>query len=726
VTCAKILAATYARLGKHVQAFGDYAGERSGAPVRAYARVSDTPVTSRNKVYQPDHLLVLDHRLLGPEVTAGLAPGGSLLLNTPYPLAEYDGRFEGYRLATVDATAIARRRGIGTRSVVIVNTTLAGAFARLHGIHPQVLAEVYRALGLSADVDAAREAYAAVQVRPARARPALEWIGRRGAAPPEPVDVEPLTEHRESPPAALATGAWRTQRPVYVEHLAPCNAWCPAGNDVVGFVQTVAREGEARAADVLGATTPLAGTCGRVCPAPCMEGCNRAELDGAVDVRGLERWIADRAMPAAPAPTFAPRAGAHRVAIVGGGPAGLSAAHALARAGHRAAIYESEDVLGGVLATGIPAYRLPRDVVRREVAAVLALGVEAKTGQRIDRAGLALLADDYDAVILATGLQRPRAIDVPGAELAGIEQGLAFLRRRNLGLGGVDLAGHVVVLGGGNTAVDCARSALRSGAARVTLAYRRTRSDMPAIRAEVGEALEEGVELLALRQPVGFHGERRVAAVELAEVEQGPPDETGRRRPDVTGRTQVLPCDAVLLALGQSADARFLPDGWTLEGERVYRGAHVANVVAAGDLATGDGTVAHAIGSGRRAAGLALELLGEDVAVFERPDRSRAVPATAVKLDRFARRAPAREDVLPLRERAASFREVHRGLADGREAERCFSCGRCTRCDTCLVYCPEGVVRRGAEHAYEIDATFCKGCGICVAECPRSAMEMTT
>jgi 2-oxoacid:acceptor oxidoreductase delta subunit (pyruvate/2-ketoisovalerate family) len=112
--------------------------------------------------------------------------------------------------------------------------------------------------------------------------------------------------------------------------------------------------------------------------------------------------------------------------------------------------------------------------------------------------------------------------------------------------------------------------------------------------------------------------------------------------------------------------------------------------------------------------------------VFERPDRSRAVPATAVKLDRFARRAPAREDVLPLRERAASFREVHRGLADGREAERCFSCGRCTRCDTCLVYCPEGVVRRGAEHAYEIDATFCKGCGICVAECPRSAMEMTT
>jgi 2-oxoacid:acceptor oxidoreductase delta subunit (pyruvate/2-ketoisovalerate family) len=357
---------------------------------------------------------------------------------------------------------------------------------------------------------------------------------------------------------------------------------------------------------------------------------------------------------------------------------------------------------------------------------VLALGVEAKTGQRIDRVRLTALGDDYDAVILATGLQRLRELDAPGADLAGIEQGIRFLHGVNVGEGR-EMRGHVVVLGGGNTAVDCARSALRAGASRVTLAYRRTRREMPAIREEVAEALDEGVELLMQRQPVAFHGSGgRVAAVELAEVEMGPPDETGRRSPIASSRTELLSCDTVLLALGQSADVRFLPEGWRLEGERLFHGARALNVVAAGDLATGDGTVTHAIGSGRRAAGLALELLGEDVLVFERPDRTRAVPVTDVRLDHFARAAPARDALLPARGRVRTFAEVNQGIVGGLEAHRCFSCGHCTQCDTCLVYCPEGIVRRGEEHAYEVDYTFCKGCGICVQECPRSAMEMST
>lgn len=323
VTCAKILAAAHARLGKYVQTFGDYASERSGAPVRAYARVDDRPITNRNKVYRPDHLVVLDPYLLGAGTLDGLAPGGSLLVNTSKSPESFEVGYDAFRLAVVDATAIARRHGIGTRSVVIVNTTIAGAFARLHDIPLEVLEATYRSLGFLSNLAAAREAYEHVRIREPRAVPAR--APTRAAAPAAPVaplartHVLPLQEHTSSPPTGLHTGTWSSQRPRYVEHLAPCNAWCPAGKDVVGFVQALARSGEGPAADLLREATPLAGTCGRVCPAPCMEGCNRVEYDGAVNIRGLERWISDRVPTPARAPV--PNADARDVAIVGGGPA---------------------------------------------------------------------------------------------------------------------------------------------------------------------------------------------------------------------------------------------------------------------------------------------------------------------------------------------------------------------------------------------------------------------
>lgn len=723
MTCAKILAAAYARLGKNVQTFGDYSGERSGAPVRAYTRVSDDPITNRNKVYRPDHLVVLDSSLLGADTVAGLAPGGTLLLNTSEPLEAIDGKLAAFRVAVVDATTIARSHGIGSRSLVIVNTTLAGAFARLHEIDLDVLEQTYHSLGLLSNFPAAREAYGLVQIRPAlettdpdRAEP----LASPGPIPSE--TVEPLTEHRTSPPTGLRTGSWSAQRPHYVENLAPCNAWCPAGNDVVGFVQALAKGGEEAAAEVLGSTTPLAGVCGRVCPAPCMEGCNRAEFDGAVHIRGLERWISDVAPVALR--TAAVRENPRRVAIVGGGPAGLSAAYTLALLGHKATIFEGEAMLGGVLATGIPSYRLPREVTQREVDGILALGVEARLGTRLGREDLVGLTETHDALILATGLQKLRGLNVPGALLAGIAQGIRFLHQVNVG-SGMRMDGHVVVLGGGNTAVDCARSALRVGAKRVTLVYRRTFQDMPAIKQEIDEALAEGIELRVQRQPVAFDGEGRVWAVRLAEVEMGEPDESGRRRPMVTERTSTLSCDQVLLALGQSPDLSLLPEGWELREGRVWKEEQPLNVVAAGDLATGDGTVTHAIGSGRRAAGLALQALGLEVEVFERPDRRAAVPVTDVRLDHFERIEAAQDVLDSATTRSRSFDEVHHGIENALEAHRCFSCGHCTRCDTCLVYCPEGIVRR-TENEYEVDYSFCKGCGICVEECPRKAMEMRT
>ena len=717
VTCAKILAAVWARLGKSVQTFGDYAGERSGAPVRAYTRVADTPITDRNKVYLPDHLIVLDPTLLGEEVVTGLACGGTLLVNTPRSPEELAQRFAGFRVATVDATAIARRHGIGTKSVVIVNTTIAGAFARAMDLPLSALEASYRALGFAGNLAAAREAYEQVRVRDPQGT-------ARVAAPPVAAvaKVLPLVMHREGAPPPIPTGSWRTQTPSYVQNLAPCSAWCPAGNDVVGFVQSVAKDGEDAAAAILGRTTALSAVCGRVCPAPCMEGCNRREYDGTVNIRGLERWVADHA-PVAETQVAA-CADPKRFAIIGGGPAGLSAAYTLARLGHKAAIFEGENALGGVLRTGIPEYRLPRDVLDREIHAILRLGVEAHCGEFLSSRELSQMVRRFDGILLATGLQKLRGLDAPGSDLEGVEQGIRFLHRVNLD-GGVKLTGHVVVLGGGNTAIDCARSALRCGASAVTVVYRRTREEMPAIAEEIDEARHEGVRFVFLRAPVWFRGDRRVEAAIVAEVELGEPDGTGRRAPIVTDRQEEFPADTVLLALGQSADLAGLPRGWTLVSGRVHRAGVALPVFAAGDVATGEGTVAHAIGDGRRAATRALAALGVGVKVFERPDRTKAVPVTDLRLDHFARAKPAMERLAPLEGRTASFEAVNHGLTDALESHRCFSCGQCTRCDTCLVYCPEGVIRR-SENDYAVDYSNCKGCGICVAECPRRAMEMTS
>jgi 2-oxoacid:acceptor oxidoreductase gamma subunit (pyruvate/2-ketoisovalerate family) len=717
VTCAKLVASLHAEQGLHVQTFGDYGSERAGAPVRAFTRVDTAPITNRNKVYRPHHLLVLDAGLLGDDVLDGAAPGTTLLVNTargPDALGE---RYRAFRLATVDATAIARRHGIGTSALVIVNTTLVGAYARALGLPFELVERVYAALGVAGDLPAARQAFEAVRLR--QATPGATLPAPGGAAD---AAVPGIAEQLIDLPTPLKTGAWRTQHPAYRPHQAPCSAACPAGNDVVGFVQALGREGVEAAARLLLETQPLPSVCGRVCPAPCMSVCNRAAYDGAVDVRGLERWIGDHLEGGLPAPPRLPRP--LRVAVVGGGPAGISAAWTLARAGHAVAVHDAGPALGGVLRTGIPAYRLPDEVLDRDLSRLLALGVEVRCGAPLDAEAVRGLAATHDAVVLATGLPRLATLDVPGAGLRGLAQGIRFLDAVKAGRA-PRLAGHVVVVGGGNTAVDCARTALRCGAARVTIAYRRGRSEMPAIPAEIDEALAEGVALLPLRQPVRFAGSEQVTGVELAEAELGPPDASGRRRPVLTDRRVVLPCDGVMLAIGQSADLSLLPRGWTVrDGRAVGEGGAPLAAWLAGDMVTGEGTVTHAVGSGRRAAERLLRALGQAA----RPEPPAGPPeervtAAHVRYDHFAPAPPAAPRHLAPERRVGGFAEVELGLASPEEAGRCFSCGSCTLCDTCLLSCPEGIIRRDGD-GYQVDGDYCKGCGMCVAECPRRAMEM--
>ncbi len=702
VTCAKLVATIYAEQGLHVQTFGDYGSERTGAPIRAFARVDTVPIRNRNKVYRPNHLIVLDTALLGDDVLEGAEPGAVVLLNTARGLAPFADKHGHFRFAAVDATAIARRHGIGTSAVVIINTTLAGAYARAMGLPWEAVERAFAVQGLERDLPAAREAWDAVLVR--EADDADETPARRASAPPEVIG---LTEQVRDIPTPLQTGSWRTQMPVYRAHAAPCNAGCPAGNDVVGFVQALGAGGVEAAARVLFRTQPLPSVCGRVCPAPCMSACNRGAYDGAVNIRGLERWIGDHVASRTerPAPARNPR----RIAVVGSGPAGMAAAFALANAGHQVELHEGESCLGGVLRTGIPAYRLPEEILDRDIARILALGVTARTGTFLDAAAVAGLAASHDAVILAAGLPRLGGLDVPGVDLPGVLQGIRFLDDVKRGAA-PRLSGAVVVVGGGNTAVDCARTALRLGATSVTIAYRRGRREMPAIAPEIDEAVAEGVKLLLHRQPVRVGGEGRVQSIEIAEVELGEPDASGRRRPVVTGRTGSIPCDALLLALGQSADLSIVPG--------------LPNVFTAGDMATGDGTVTHAIGSGRRVAGRVLAALaGEPDPVEAQPSPGELVAPAHVRFSHFEVEPPHPERHRGIPGQALGFDEVNLGLDGPSEASRCFSCGSCTGCDTCLLYCPEGVIRRmGA--GYGVDEAFCKGCGMCVAECPRRAMEM--
>jgi NADPH-dependent glutamate synthase beta subunit-like oxidoreductase len=540
------------------------------------------------------------------------------------------------------------------------------------------------------------------------------------------------------------TGSWRYIRPLYVDKTPPCNHHCPAGEDIVGYLALIKEERYKEAWELIKQENPFPGVCGRVCPHPCESECNREQLGGAIAIHTLERFLADWAASQRLSVQASQRYNA-KVAVIGSGPAGLSCACHLARLGYPVTVFEALPVAGGMMRVGIPEYRLPREVLDREIADIEALGVQIKTGMRLGDDLQMRDLEDYDAVFIAVGLQKSRELNIPGEDAEGVIPGLEFLQRVNLGEK-VQVGRRVVVIGGGNTAMDAARSALRLGA-EVTILYRRSRAEMPAIAEEIEEALAEGIKIRYLTAPIELLTENgQVAGLKCVKMELGEPDESGRRRPvPIVGSEYTIEGDTVIPALGQEADLSFLEaESWKLE---VKRGRIVIDkaglttgegIFAGGDVATPFGTVTHAVGSGKRAA-LAIDkyLRGEELSDFPPVDETiHAVPKdidpTIVRFEDlnlayFEELERAAQLQKPVEERVGGFEEVNLGFSEEEaqvEAERCFSCGTCNLCDNCLIFCPDVAIVRLDHKGYEVNYDYCKGCGVCAEECPRYAISI--
>jgi len=516
------------------------------------------------------------------------------------------------------------------------------------------------------------------------------------------------------------TGSWRTERPVYLDRLPPCNNACPAGENIQEWLFH-AEEGDYEAAwRVIMRDNPMPSVMGRACYHPCETSCNRKDVDEAVGIHAVERFLGDQATKYGWSIEPGADTGKH-VMVVGAGPAGLSCAYHLRRLGHAVTLYDAGDKPGGMLRYGIPKYRLPREKLNADIGRIEEMGVNFRMGSRVDDVAATMQAEGYDACFMAVGAHQARMIDIPGDGSVPVLDGVSVLRAVEDD-GQTGLRGRVAVYGGGNTAMDVARSAIRLGAREVTVITRGSRERMAAHPFEIDESLLEGVTLANLRTI------RRIenGALVMEEMIQG---EEGMK---ATGRMDELGADVLVLAIGQNPDfalvegqeAAHVEDGVMQVDPAMQTG--IPGIFAGGDMVPSERTMTTAIGHGKKAARNIDAFLNGTT--YAKPPKHEVVGSDMLNTWYYSDADRTVQPALEVIRRQSGFAEVLGDLDEGNalfEARRCMSCGNCFECDNCYGVCPDNAITKlGPGKRFEFKYDYCKGCGLCAAECPCGAIRM--
>jgi 2-oxoacid:acceptor oxidoreductase delta subunit (pyruvate/2-ketoisovalerate family) len=545
-----------------------------------------------------------------------------------------------------------------------------------------------------------------------------------------------------------------------VRKMPPCRAECPAHVNVQAYVSLIQRRKYKEALEIIRQDLAFPAICGRVCFSPCQDACSRVDVDQAVAIRALKKFVADvERKGEGSRPKQIPKTHKEKVAIVGAGPAGLMAAYELAKFGYPVTVFERMSEPGGMMRYGIPGFRLEKAIVAEEIDYIKALGVDLKTGVALgkDISIESLRKDGYKAVFLAIGTWVGMKLGIPGENLIGVVNAVDFLRDIALGKP-VEIGERIAVVGGGNSAIDAARTAKRCGAKEVVLLYRRSREEMPALPSEVAEAEKDGVKINLLVTPKQIIGEGgKVRAVECLRMKLGDPDESGRRRPvPVEGSEHKYEVDMVIPALGQVAETPSIPDvliekqsrSPLIQADPYTLETKIPGVFAGGDIVTGPASIIEAVAAGKKAAkSIDLYLTGKD---FRKDRDEKVVEASWIKNKDVVKKKEARYDVgeeAPRTDLEETLDRMETVEKDARwEACRCLGCGPCAEClgntelceadkaivdadlcigcNVCAVVCPFDAVRKNEDNVAEVDTDLCKGCGICAARCPTRAISM--